>query len=508
MADSSRRAFLKAASATAAALAVSSKGQAWANAAASSGPVRMWSTFRDRRHAAGDALAWKPVTEVASDAIALDPGTTRQEMLGFGAAMTDASCWVLSQIPAEERAALMHELFAPEEMAMNVCRTCVGSSDYSTELFSYDDSDQDDPELKKFSINHDKAYVLPMLKEARKQNPDLFLFSSPWSPPGWMKFNRSMLGGTIKKSTLEPYSRYFLKFLEAYKAEGVPVNAITVQNETDTTVDGRYAACLWSQEDEILFVGKYLGPLFRKNNIPTKIWVLDHNFNLWGRAIAELADQEAQEYIDGIAWHGYAGEPSAMTQVHNAFPQKSSFFTEGGPRRAPGQAAAAGNSQMTAWASWAQWANDVCRNWCRSITVWNIALDEYGTPYIGVREGPGGMAAPPAEQRRAPRMGAGVVTVENANHKVTRSARFWALAHYSKHVKRGAKVFQTDGIGANSAAPASQSPISHVGFRNPDGSCVVVLSNTGSEKRVQLLMGTSALDVDLPADSVHTLQWS
>jgi glucosylceramidase len=136
MTNSSRRGFLKTASATAAALAISGQGRGWANPAAASGPVRIWGTFRDRRHAPGEALAWKSATEVAPDAIALDPGTTRQEMLGFGAAMTDASCWVLSQIPAAERAALMHELFAPEEMAMNVCRTCVGSSDYSKELFS------------------------------------------------------------------------------------------------------------------------------------------------------------------------------------------------------------------------------------------------------------------------------------------------------------------------------------------------------------------------------------
>ena len=474
-------------------------------AAAASGPVRIWGTFRDRRHAPGHPLAWKPVTEVASDAIALDPGATRQEMLGFGAALTDASCWVLSQIPAGERAALMHELFAPDEMAMNVCRTCIGSSDYSKELFSYDDSEQDDPELKKFSIDHDKAYVLPMLKEARKQNPDLFLFSSPWSPPGWMKFNRSMLGGTIKKSTLESDSRYMLKFVEAYKAEGVPVDAISVQNEVDTTVDGRYASCVWSQEDEIMFVGRYLGPLFRKSNIPTKIWVLDHNFNLWGRAIAELADTTANEYINGIAWHSYAGEPSAMTQVHNAFPQKHAYFTEGGPRGVPGQT----SDPLTAWTPWAAWANDVCRNWCRSITMWNIALDEYGTPYIGLRSGPDGTAAPPAEQKRVLRPGAGVVAVENATHKVTRSARFWALAHYSKHVKRGAKVFQTNGVGApDSAAQTSESPISHVGFRNPDGSYVVVIANRGPEKGVQLLLGSSALDVNLPADSVHTLQWS
>jgi glucosylceramidase len=424
------------------------------------------------------------VTEISADAIALEPETTRQEMLGFGAAMTDASCWVLSRIPDDERAALMHELFAPGEMAMNVCRTCIGSSDYSKELFSYDDSDEDDPELAKFSIDHDRGYVLPMLKEARKQNPDLFLFSSPWSPPGWMKFNRSMLGGTIKKSTLEPYSRYTLKFLEAYRAEGIPIDAITVQNEVDTTVDGRYAACLWAQEDEILYVGRYLGPLFRQALCPARIWVLDHNFTLWGRAIAELSDRTACEYIDGIAWHGYAGEPSAMTLVHNAFPEKHAYFTEGGPQRRPGQS----SDPLTSWAPWAAWANDVIRNWCRSITMWNIALDEYGTPYIGKREGPGGTAAPPEEQKRVLRQGAGVVTVENATHKVTRSARFWALAHYSKHVKRGARVFVTNGTG-EATAQAGTSPISHAGFLNPDGSHVVVLSNPGPERRVQLLMG-------------------
>jgi len=498
MANPSRREFLTVTAATAAAAAVSRGLQA-----SEAKPVQMWSTFRDRRHAPGAPLAWKPVTEVAADAIALDPAITRQEMLGFGAAMTDASCWVLSRIPMEQRTALMHELFAPGEMAMNVCRTCIGSSDYSKELFSYDDSDREDPELTKFSIDHDKAYVLPMLREARRQNPDLFLFSSPWSPPAWMKFNRSMLGGTIRKSALEPYSRYTLKFLDAYKAEGVPIDAITVQNEVDTTVDGRYAACLWSQEDEILYVARYLGPLFRKFGCPTKIWVLDHNFNLWGRAIAELSDPTAYEYIDGVAWHGYAGQPSSMTLVHDAFPGKRAYFTEGGPPRRPGQP----GDPLTAWATWAAWANEVLGNWCRSITVWNIALDEYGTPYIGLREGPGGVAAPPEEQRRVLRMGGGMLTVQNDTHEVTRSGRFWALAHYSKHVKRGARVFATEGAG-ETTAQGGTSEISHTGFRNPDGSYVVVLANCGVEKRVQLLLDRNALDVDLPADSVHTLQWS
>ncbi|HET7105155.1 MAG TPA: twin-arginine translocation signal domain-containing protein, partial [Terracidiphilus sp.] len=193
MTASSRRGFLKAAAATAAAATMVKRVPAWAEDAAPMGPVKVWSTFRDRRHATDESLAWKPVKQVAADAIALDPGATMQEILGFGAAMTDASCYVLSRLNDTERATVMHEMFAPEEMAMNVCRTCIGSSDYSRTLYSFDESDTPDPGLKKFSIDHDKAYILPMLREARKANPELFLFSSPWSPPGWMKPNKSML---------------------------------------------------------------------------------------------------------------------------------------------------------------------------------------------------------------------------------------------------------------------------------------------------------------------------
>lgn len=499
MSGSSRRGFLKTASFTATGLAILNRMPAWAETADASGPVQVWGTFRDRRHAQMEPLAWKPVEAVTPDAIVLDPTATRQEMLGFGAAFTDAACYMLNQLSSDKRATLMHELFAPEEMAINVCRTCIGASDYSKSLYSFDDSEEDDPELKKFSIDHDRAYILPLLREARKVNPDLFLFSSPWSPPAWMKFNRSMLGGTIRKSNLEPYSRYFQKFLDGYKAEGVDINAVTVQNEVDTTVDGRYAACQWSQEDEILFVGKYLGPLFRQAGIKTKIWVLDHNFNLWGRAIGELSDPRAYEFIDGIAWHGYAGDPSSMTPVHEAFPLKHAYFTEGGPHREPHVAGTPFPDPMTAWSRWAEWANSVIRNWSRSITMWNLALDENGTPYIGRHEE--GDIVP-----GAPTTGRGVITIDSKTHEISRSGRFWALAHYTKHVRRGAKVFRTDGV-AESAEPASARPVSHVGFRNPDGSHVIVLSNRGPEKQIQLVLGSSSLSVELPADSVHTLQW-
>jgi glucosylceramidase len=270
-----------------------------------------------------------------------------------------------------------------------------------------------------------------------------------------------------------------MKFLEGYKAGGVAIDAVTIQNETDAEQEGNMPACLWAQEQEMDFVKSHLGPALRKAGSPTKIWVLDHNYSLWGRAIDELSDSDAYEYIDGIAWHGYVGEPSAMTRVHDAFPQKSAYWTEGGPDvKQP--------DYQTDYTKWADAFNGILNNWARSITSWILALDEEGKPNVG------------------PFSCGGVVTVENGTHKITRSGQYWAFAHYSKHIKRGARVFATDGVGYDGAGGS----VSHAGFRNPDGSFVVVLANTGEQRRAQLVLGPKALEIDLAADSVSTLEWA
>ena len=476
---SSRRSFLRGVSAAAVAAGSMSKGlPVWAESI-QTGPVKVWSTYRERRHTADAQLAWKPATLLSADAILLNTHAGRQTMLGFGAAMTDSTCYVISQMKADERAALMHEMFAPGEMALNVCRTTIGASDYSRTLYSYDESSTPDPKLEKFSIDHDKVYILPVLREARKENPELFLFSSPWSPPGWMKANNSMLGGAMRKLSFGPYAEYFVKFLEAYKAEGVAIDAVTVQNETDAEQEGHMPACVWAQEAEIEFVKSHLGPALRKAGLPAKIWVIDHNYNLWGRAIGELSDPAAYEFIDGIAWHGYVGDASAMSRVHETFPEKGAYWTEGGPDYTLPDYA-------TDYTTWATTFNGIVNNWSRSITAWNLALDEKGNPNIG------------------PFNCGGTVTVDSASHKITRSGQYWAFAHYTKHVKRGAQVFATEGVGRDGAA----GPVTHAGFRNPDGKMVVVLANKGPQTSVQLVEGGQMLEVDLPADSVFTLEWA
>lgn len=477
----SRRRFLQSASATAAVLSVS-RGGAWAQPA--SGEVRVWSTFRDRRHSAGTPLAWKPAGQIAAEAIVLNPSDTKQEILGFGAAMTDSACYVLSRLTQGERDAVLHDIFDPSEMAMNVCRTAIGASDYARTLYSFDESDEPDPELKKFSIDHDKEYILPVLRECRKHNPELFLFSSPWSPPGWMKPDKTMLGGTMRQSSFDPYARYFVKFLEGYKAEGVEINAVTVQNETDAEQGGRMPACTWAQELEMEFAWKYLAPAIKNAGLNARIWLLDHNYSLWGRAMDELSDARVYDAVDGIAWHGYVGEPTAMTRVHDAFPAKNAYWTEGGPDITQ-------PDYQTDFTQWAETFNGILNNWARSITAWNLALDEHGKPNIG------------------PFSCGGTITIQNgtvasADHKVTKNGQYWAFAHFSRHVKRGAKVFATNGV----VADAKGATVTHCGFIHPDGRHAVVLANRGGERQVQLVMGDQAIDLTLPADSVQTLEWS
>ena len=341
------------------------------------GEISVWVTNEKQRFSPTASLSWKRATGAPprAETITLNPKKKFQKILGFGAAFTDASCFLFSQLPSDARELLLHELFHPSELGLNVCRTCIGSSDYSTEVYSFDEGEPD-PELKRFSIEHDRTYVLPTLREAREINPDLFLFSSPWSPPGWMKPNGSMLGGSMRKRHFASYAQYFVKFLQAYAAEGVPIHAVTSENEVDTDQDGRMPACLWGQEYEIEFVKAHLGLALKASGLPTKIWLLDHNYNLWGRAICSLDDPDVRKFSNAIAWHGYAGAADMMSKAHDVHPDAEMYWTEGGPDfTSP--------TYATDWAVWGRTFTEALRNWCQSTTGWNLALDEQGRPNIG-----------------------------------------------------------------------------------------------------------------------------
>jgi len=437
------------------------------------GEISVRVTGGQLRYQAAAPVRWKSGVRSTGPVVELDPEKKYQEILGFGAAFTDAACYTFNRLDPAAREKLFHELFHPSEMGLNVCRTCIGSSDYATEMFSYDEGEPD-PEMTRFSIAHDQAYVLPMLREARKQNPDLFLFSSPWSPPGWMKAGGSMLGGSMRQKYFPPYAQYFVKFLQAYAAEGVKVQAVSVQNEVDTDQDGRMPACAWPQEYEMGFVKSHLGPALEKNGLSTKIWILDHNYNLWGRAVAELDDPGVHKYCNAVAFHGYVGTADQMSKFHQAYPDAQIYWTEGGPDYTTPDYA-------TDWVNWGQTYTDILRNWAQSITGWNLALDERGRPNIG------------------PFPCGGMVTIHSQTREITQSGQYWAFAHFSRHIRRGARRFESSGKAQG---------VEHVALENPDGQNIVVLSNKGGATTVALKLGDASAEVPLPADSLTTLSWS
>jgi len=466
----SRRDFLKVSAAGVAVLSQTAYG--FGLPVAPRGDIDIRMTAGTARFAPQPSIQWHPAGGASGDMILLDPTKTYQEVLGVGAALTEAACYMFNQLTPQAREQVFRELYHPAEMGFGVCRTCIGASDYATVAYSYDDGDPD-PELIRFSIDHERAYVLPMLRLARQMNPELYLFAAPWSPPGWMKSNASMLGGSMRKHSLVVYADYFVKYLKAYAAAGVVVDAVTSQNEVDTDQDGRMPACFWAQEHEIEFVGKHLGPALEKNQLATKIWILDHNWNLWGRAMCELLDPDVSKYVDGIAWHVYGGKDTAMSRVHESYPNTHAYVTECSPDyKDPGY--------LTNWATWAEQFTGMFRNWARCITSWNMVLDEKGWPNIG------------------PFSAGGVLSIDSKTHEITRTAQYWALAHFARAARRGTVRFDSHG---------QIDKVAHVGFARPDGSQAAVLSNTGGEIRIHLQLAGMAADVVLPEASVLTLTW-
>ena len=452
-----------------------------------SSEVKSYTTSATKRLEPNAPLAWaqvpatRPVVAAPgtpgyddSTYIMVDTSKKRQSIVGFGGAFTDAACYMFDQMAVADRGKLFKNLFDPNQLNLTFCRTCIGSSDYATHMYSYNEGEPD-PEMKRFSIDHDRKYILPMLREARAVNPDIFLYSSPWSPPGWMKSNKSMYGGNMQRQYMGAYALYFSRFLQDYAKEGVPVQAVTVQHEVDPDQDGRMPACTWPQEYEVDFVRYFLGPQLKKDGLKTSIWIIDHNYNLWGRALASLEADGLRDHVDGIAWHGYVGDAGAMSKVHDAYPDTHMYWTEGGPDYTD-------PNYSKDWVKWSRTFTGNLRNWCRGITVWNLALDEAGRPNIG------------------PFPCGGLVTINSQTKAVSYSGQYHAIGHFSRFVKRDAVV--VDSVGNKDAE------VSHVAFVNPDGEKVLVLTNGGANAQtVKIRCDGRQIALTLDADSVTTVSW-
>ncbi len=428
-------------------------------------------TSETKKHQAGAALSFRPKQANSSlaDRILVDPTQRFQPMLGFGSAYTDASCFLLNSMDPSARQNFLAETFSPQQMNLSVGRTTIGASDYSRDVYNYDDT-PDDVGMKHFSIAHDEAYILPMLREMRRVNPDLFLLSTPWSPPGWMKTYGSMLGGWMTNKYLAPYALYFSRFLDAYRAAGVPINAVTSQNELETDQGGSMPATYWSPELESDFIRDHLGPLLKQQKERVEIWLLDHNYDLWKRVRWQMRDPELRKYVNGVAWHGYLGTPDMMSRLHESEPQLPFYWTEGGPDYTD-------PNYAYNWTKWGGIFTEAIANWCRCIMTWNLMLDPQGKPNIG------------------PFSCAGLVTLK-PDGSLTYSGQYWALRHFSQHVRRAA---------VRVASHSDATELSHVAFENKDGSRVLIVTNIGAERDIWLVYAEQETMLHLDKNSIATI---
>jgi glucosylceramidase len=383
--------------------------------------------------------------------VSVDDSQTFQEIEGFGASLTDSSAWLFSQkLSAVQRKDWMTRLFGPKKgIGLSILRQPMGSSDFAREDYSYDDmpAGQSDPELKDMTIERDRAYVIPVLREALAANPGIKIIGSPWSPPGWMKTSDSMIGGTLKPSAYAPLAHYFVEFVKQYEASGVPIFAVTPENEP-LNIPRDYPGMGMSAEEQARFVGEYLGPAFRDAQLKTKILIFDHNWDLMDFPAKILSDPEASKFAFGTATHCYGGSPDAQTKLHEQFPTKGIWLTE----------CSGGNWQKgDLLVSQVGLIIQTLRNWGKSVVLWNLALDQNHSPHLGG-----------CKDCR------GIVTIDTSTTPatVTPTVDFTAFSQVSKFLEPGAVRI--------SSGDDQQPGLEHVAFRNRNGSIVLLALNSGT----------------------------
>ena len=400
-----------------------------------------------------------------------------QRIDGFGFALTGGSAQLLMRMTPERRAALLKELFSTEGKGIGVSylRVSIGASDMNDHVYSYDDmpKGETDPNLAKFSLAPDRADIIPVLKEILAINPHIMILGSPWSAPAWMKTNDDVKGGNLKPEFYSAYAAYLVKFIEGMRAEGITINAITVENEP-LNPKNTPSMVMFAEEQE-QFVGKFLGPAFEKAGIKTQIQLYDHNLDVPSYPLSILKDPVASKYVDGTAFHLYGGDTSAFTKVHDLYPNKNLYLTEQSVTQHP-------NSTTIGIAEPVDRVLiGATRNWSRNVLLWNLAAD----PKAGPHTNNGGCTGC---------FGAITLDGDNAGFNVA----YYAVAHFSKFVRPGSvRIGSTE-----------LDQLYTVAFLTPEGKIVLVASNTGNfEKTFQICYHGKSLQATLPSESVGTYVW-
>jgi glucosylceramidase len=439
------------------------------------------------------------------ETLVVDPTRTFQTMTGFGASITDSSASVLYSLSPTARDAAMHMLFDPRTGdGLNFLRQPIGASDFvaGPQHYTYDDMPpgQTDYLQQHFSIAHDQAEILPLLREAEAINPDLTIMATPWSPPAWMKTSGSLVGGRLidDRRIYSSYALYLVKFLEAYHDQGVDIRYITVQNEPQNRHPNAYPGTDMPavQEEKVI---EDLGPMLREAHLGTKILAYDHNWSEHPNDIAstppdetsdinnypqEVLSSRAATWISGVALHCYYGAPGAMTALHKQFPDVPIFETE-----CSGSQSSDPSNTFSDTLKWHSRNLEIgsTRNWSQSVVNWNLALDPTGGPHLG---GCGTCT--------------GIVTI-GPGDTITPNAEYYAQGHLSRFVKPGAVRIASTSFGTT----GWNGQIMDVAFVNPDGSTVLVAHNENDNAQsFSVSENGQSFDYTLPGASLATFEWS
>ncbi len=402
-----------------------------------------------------------------------------QTMEGFGASFTDSSAWLMNNkiIPASSLPAVMNSLFDHTSgIGISFVRNPMGASDLARSVYSYDDvaAGSTDPNLSSFSIAHDEADIIPLIRQARSINPQLKIMANPWSPPGWMKTSGSMIGGSLLAPNYTAFANYFVRYLQAYSAAGVPVDYISLQNEP-LYLPTAYPGMSMTAADQLTVLRDYVLPALAADHLTAKVLIYDHNWDQPSYPQTILADATvaASAQIGGIGWHWYAGTPGAMSLLHNQYPNRKSYVTE-----------ASGGTWITDEVKTDfETITQSMRNWSSSYVKWGLALDENRGPFI-----PGGCGdcSP-------------LITVNQSSGAVTYNIDYYTLGHFSKFVLPGAvRVYSSNAPRIVTAA-----------FLNPRGMEVLVAYNDSSSSQTfQVASHGRSFVYTLPALAGATFEWT
>jgi len=439
-------------------------------------PVELWTTSADQTN-----LLYKKSLDFATGqddrftTIQIDTTLELQPIEGFGYTMTGGSAMLLHQMGSTERAALLKEFFGNDSASIGVSylRLSIGASDLDATVFSYDDlpAGQTDPNLEHFSIAKDEEHLIPVLKEILAINPNIKFMGSPWSPPTWMKTNGNSKGGNLKPDFYSAYAQYFVKYIQAYKAHGITIDAITPQNEPHHPGNNPSMQMLSDQQAD--FIKNHLGPAFQAAGISTKIIVWDHNCDEPNYPIEVLNDAGAKQFVHGSAFHMYGGDEGALSTVHDAHPDKALYFTEQWTGK---------NGSFDGDLQWhvRHIIIGTMRNWSRVALEWNFANDPNFGPHT-----PGGCT----ECR-------GAVTI-NGN-TATKNVSYYIIGQASKFVTPGSVRLTSNLSGS----------LPNVAFKRPDGKKVLIVLNEDTNlQSFNIQTGSRFITASLTGKSVGTFVW-